>query len=269
MKLLIKITIATLVLSLFSTAIFAQKKTFRKNKKTKKTEIPVVKTPQIADESPQPYFIGSGNEPGWTIEILQGMDASLLTKITTYYGDEEKSETVLTEKIIRFADSERTVFVSKEDKNGKSKYELQFVNEKCTDDADETHDARMILKIGDKELNGCGDYASKMPLEITGKYTLKQLNGKAVKQDNHVLIDVFKKQISANMGCNSMSGFLSINQKNINPIRMASTLMACTDMKLESEFGLAIGLVRTFSYRQNELVLLDEKSNQIMVLIRK
>ena len=245
----------------------------KKDKKQRKMPVAVTPPPKedipvIADESPLPYFIGGGNEPGWNIEMLQGMDASMEVKIVADYG-EKNYKTQLFKQTIKFGDSFREVYASKPNANGKSEFEVQFVNEPCTDDADQEYDARIILKTNEKTYNGCGDFAKNMPMELDGKYVVMAINGVKTNQTNTTAnIDVFRRNINANMGCNAMSGNFFASNGEIKKIVLATTLMACDDMKLEQNFVAAIRLVKTYTNSDYGVFLLDEKKQRVLELKR-
>ena len=240
---------------------------FKQKKKQKSNVIvtpppPIETAPVIADESPLPYFTGGGNEPGWAIEMLQGMDASLETKIITNYGEKK-----YTTQLFKTNDNQ-TIFTSKPDANGKSMFEMQFVNEFCVDDAGTRHETRIRLKINELSYNGCGDFAKNMPMELSGKFIVVAINGLKTNKTNTVNIDVFRHNISANMGCNTMSGgFFATKSEIISPV-LAATRMACDDMKLEQDFGVAIQLIKTYESSDYGLFLLDANKKRVLELKR-
>ena len=277
---LIKLLLTFSVLTFTFTAINAQKtnpKTsiFSKKKDRKQRKTPVIVTPPpkedvpvIADESPLPYFVGGGNEPGWNIEMLQGMDASMEVKIVADYG-EKNYKTQLFKQTIKFGDSFREVYASKPDTNGKSEFEAQFVNEPCTDDAGQSKDARIVLKTNERTYNGCGDFAKNMPMELNGKYVVMAINGVKTNQTNTIVnIDIFRRNINANMGCNTMTGNFFASKGEIKPLVLAATRMACTDMKLENDFMAATQLIKTYTNSDYGIFLLNEKKQRILELKR-
>ena len=277
---LIKLLLPILFLTFTIVEVNAQKTSKKtsildKAKQKKKSKSPMVITPPppietepvIAAENPVPYFVGAGNEPNWNIEMLQGMDGSFETKIMTNYG-EQKYDTQLFKQIIKIDDSYQEVYTSKPTPKDKNSYDVQFVNEPCTDAAKINHEARIRLKINELTYNGCGDFAKNMPLELSGKFIVIAVNNIKTNKTSSVEIDVFRHTISANMGCNSMSGGFFAAKNEIKPILLAATRMACDDMKLEQDFGAAIRQVKSYESSDYGIFLLDVNKKRVLELKR-
>jgi heat shock protein HslJ len=273
---LIKLLLLILCLTFTIAEVDAQKTSkktsviekMKQKKKSKITPPPPVETePVIADESPLPFFIAGGEEPNWNIELLQGMDASLEAKIVMDYG-EKQYKTQLFKEVIKFGDSFREVYVSKPNGKDKNVYEVQIIDEVCQDEAQNKHDARIVLKINDLSYQSCGDYAKNMPMQLNGKFRVVAVNGVKTEKNNNVDIDVFRRQISANMGCNMMSGGFFAGKNEVKPLILAATRMACNDMKLEQDFGAAIQRIRTYTSSDYGIFFLDENKKKVLELKR-
>jgi heat shock protein HslJ len=223
--------------------------------------------PVIADESPVPFFIAGGEEPNWNIELLQGMDASLEAKIVMDYG-EKQYKTQLFKQVIKLGDSFREIYINKPNGKDKNVYEVQITHEVCQDEAHNKHDARILLKINDLSYESCGDYAKNMQMELNGKFIVVAINGIKTNKTNSVEIDVFRRQISANMGCNMMSGSFFASKNEVKPLVLAATRMMCNDMKLEQDFGTAVGRIRTYTSSDYGIFFLDENKKKILELKR-
>lgn len=274
---LIKLVLPILFLTFTIVEANAQKTTkkpsvFEKMKQKKKAKItppppPLDPEPKIADESPIPFFIANRSEPNWSIELLQGMDASLEAKILVDNG-EKQYKTQLYKQVIQFGDSFREVYASKPGGKDGNTYEVQLIDGVCSNENQELNDARIILKINNLSYEGCGNYAKNMQMELSGKFIVVAVNNIKTDKTNSVNIDIFRHRISANMGCNTMFGNFFASKGEVKPPVLAATRMACNDMKLEDDFGAAVQKIRTYVSSDYGIFFLDENKKRIVELKR-
>lgn len=273
---LIKLVLPILFLTFTIVEANAQKTTkkpsiFEKMKQKRKTKItpppPLDPEPKIADESPMPFFIASNSEPNWSIELLQGMDASLEAKILVDNG-EKQYKTQLYKQVIQFGDSFREVYMSKPPEKDINTYEVQLIDGACSDENKGLDDARIVLKINNLSYESCGNYAKNMQMELNGKFVVVAVNNTKTDKTNSVNIDVFRNKISANMGCNTMFGNFFASKGEVKPPILAATRMACDDMKLEDDFGAAMQKIRTYVSSDYGIFFLDENKKRIVELKR-
>jgi heat shock protein HslJ len=268
----IKIILFFLTLtSLFSEKMNAQKKNPSVNKTQAKLPNRDDQVTRIGsnNEQPIPYYIGMGNEPGWSLELSQGQDASFEATLLMDYGA-AKYKGNLKKTTLTFGDSFREVIMG-DMTDGKSKVpvEIQIIEGDCRDDADQNHEAMTALKFGDRNLNGCGDFAANMALELNGRYKVTAINGDRVKQDNQLKISVFERKISGKMGCNNMNSyFMAKKDGSVSKMNFAATRMLCKDMKLEQTFSQVIQKVAKYFLDKKYLVFLDANDNKIIELQR-
>lgn len=124
-------------------------------------------------------------------------------------------------------------------------------------------------------LNMNGRRVKPIPQDILdGKYTLiniwdgeKMINTKAKK--SNILINSKTTSISANFGCNNMSGEIHPMGYLLMPINMVSTEMYCSESinSLESLFGRQIATVNHFS-KENNIVKFYQQE-QVVIEMKK
>lgn len=121
------------------------------------------------------------------------------------------------------------------------------------------------------EMQGSNDiYGTKWRLfEINGKSVAEKING----SEPYIAFDKAQNLYSANGGCNTMSGSITI--KNNGSIKFGngiSTMMACTNMEIESSLSKMFPKVTKYNITDNVLTLLEgttvlakfeAKSNQV------
>lgn len=94
-------------------------------------------------------------------------------------------------------------------------------------------------------------------LEINGKSVAEKINDK----EPYMAFDKEQNLYTANAGCNTMSGILTI--KNNGSIKFGngiSTMMACPDMEIESSLSKMFPKVKKHKITDNILTLLDGKT---------
>ncbi len=257
------------LLNVFSEKTSAQKKNPSVNKTQTKLPNRDEQITRIGsnNEAAIPYYIGMGNEPGWSLELRQGQDASFEANLVMDYG-EKKYKGNLKKTTLTFGDSFREVIMG-EMSDGKNKVplEIQIIEGDCKDDADKNHEAMTVLKLGDRTLNGCGDFAANMALELNGRYKVTAINGNRVKQDNQLKISVFDRRISGKMGCNNLNSyFMAKKDGSVSEMNFLATRMLCKDMKLEETFTQEIHKVAKYFLDKKYLVFLDANDSKIIEL---
>ncbi|WP_343532017.1 META domain-containing protein [Pedobacter sp.] len=105
------------------------------------------------------------------------------------------------------------------------------------------------------------------------EWKLKELNGKAIvldttfKKEPHLVFHKEKEQLSGNGGCNSFSGSYKLKDgNNIELSEGGATMMACPNLKIESEFFEVLKQVRSYRIENNSLLLDNEKKEAVAKL---
>ena len=114
--------------------------------------------------------------------------------------------------------------------------------------------------------------------DLDGEWSVVELNGDKLSDGNQLLvIDVARKHLSGNAGCNRMPGNIEYSdaQKNIIKFsQVATTRMACPDMKGEQDFLQALNNVVRFQAEGTEkpvntIALYGTDNSKLMVIEKK
>ncbi|WP_293715789.1 META domain-containing protein [uncultured Parabacteroides sp.] len=116
--------------------------------------------------------------------------------------------------------------------------------------------------------------------DLDGEWSVVELNGKKLDPADSkqlIVIDVARKHLSGNAGCNRMNGNIEYTdaQKNIIKFpQVATTRMACPDMKGEQEFLDALNKVVRFQAEGeakpvNTIALYGTDNGKLMVIQKK
>lgn len=116
--------------------------------------------------------------------------------------------------------------------------------------------------------------------DLDGEWSVVELNGKKLASADSkqlIVIDVARKHLSGNAGCNRMNGNIEYTdaQKNIIKFpQVATTRMACPDMKGEQEFLEALNKVVRFQAEGetkpvNTIALYGTDNGKLMVIQKK
>ncbi|WP_075556108.1 MULTISPECIES: META domain-containing protein [Parabacteroides] len=116
--------------------------------------------------------------------------------------------------------------------------------------------------------------------DLDGEWSVVELNGKKLDPADSkqlIVIDVARKHLSGNAGCNRMNGNIEYTdaQKNIIKFpQVATTRMACPDMKGEQEFLEALNKVVRFQAEGetkpvNIIALYGTDNGKLMVIQKK
>lgn len=116
--------------------------------------------------------------------------------------------------------------------------------------------------------------------DLDGEWSVVELNGKKLDPSDSkqlIVIDVARKHLSGNAGCNRMNGNIEYTdaQKNIIKFpQVATTRMACPDMQAEQEFLEALNKVVRFQAEGNvkpvnTIVLYGTDNGKLMVIQKK
>lgn len=116
--------------------------------------------------------------------------------------------------------------------------------------------------------------------DLDGEWSVVELNGKKLDPADSkqlIVIDVARKHLSGNAGCNRMNGNIEYTdaQKNIIKFsQVATTRMACPDMQAEQEFLEALNKVVRFQAEGNvkpvnTIALYGTDNGKLMVIQKK
>lgn len=116
--------------------------------------------------------------------------------------------------------------------------------------------------------------------DLDGEWSVVELNGKKLDPADSkqlIVIDVARKHLSGNAGCNRMNGNIEYTdaQKNIIKFpQVATTRMACPNMQAEQEFLEALNKVVRFQAEGNvkpvnTIALYGTDNGKLMVIQKK
>lgn len=101
------------------------------------------------------------------------------------------------------------------------------------------------------------------------KWRLVEVNGKSVKSNNEkdyfINLDSKSGKFTGFVGCNSIMGsFVMIDATKLQFSNVASTKMACPDMKIESKFMKMLEKVENYSIEGTTLFLNKSNSDDVL-----
>ncbi|MDD2961248.1 MAG: META domain-containing protein [Muribaculaceae bacterium] len=108
---------------------------------------------------------------------------------------------------------------------------------------------------------------------LNGSWTVKEIDGKRMESDKvRLVIDIQELRIHGNSGCNIINGVIVLDPKKNSAIQfsqIASTRMACPDMKIETALLVALEEVEFFKKKNsNELEFFDNKNQKVLIFKR-
>lgn len=98
------------------------------------------------------YFTARGNEPGWYVEISRQSAGQFSYSLKLNYGTETYSGPAVE------AGQDGSKFILE---NDSVDLELQITDEPCTDAAGRNFAGSAVIKKGDQEYRGCGEFAGQ------------------------------------------------------------------------------------------------------------
>lgn len=110
-------------------------------------------------------------------------------------------------------------------------------------------------------------------LDINGGWILASLNSSPVNRMvvlPTLNINLNKMELSANGGCNYLSSRIeSITKSSITLSPIISTLKACIEPNIESEFSMALNNIKSYEVKNSTLIFMDEKGEKILSFIKE
>ncbi|WP_304068593.1 META domain-containing protein [Pedobacter glucosidilyticus] len=195
----------------------------------------------------QVNFLGQGNEPFWSVEILSNQSLKL-----KQLGEED-----IIFKIFE-SNYKKDVSIFKA-KNNAASITFKIYNFPCINDMSGAQADKYVELIEpNKILKGCG-YILQEDFELAGKWHLSYMKDETIKQvaQEKLLFINFQtesKQLNGNLGCNNFGATYSINNHSIKIEKIISTMMACPALTIEQKFSEAL-------QKTNHFMLVDGKLN--------
>ena len=111
---------------------------------------------------------------------------------------------------------------------------------------------------------------------LNGEWKIKEVNGEAIpsgmEKQPFIAFDVKKKTIHGNAGCNLINGGFETSTSNAKSISfpgVASTMMACPDMEVESKVLKALNEVKSFDKLSGGGIGLYDANNALVMVLEK
>lgn len=108
---------------------------------------------------------------------------------------------------------------------------------------------------------------------LNGSWKVEEINGHDNNnEDVQMVIDIFEQRVHGNTGCNILNGSLLIDPDKSNSIQfsnLATTRMMCPDMKTETAFLVALESVEFAKKGKNNTVVMTDKNNKPMLLLKR
>ena len=125
-------------------------------------------------------------------------------------------------------------------------------------------------------LSSCGEKKVMDAKSLNGSWVVVELNGNAIQPtENAPYMDLnFEEdRISGKAGCNNIFGAIQLSDSAASAIRfpqVATTMMACPDMDMETEFLKALDNVRSVEgSKEGKVLFLNAEGQTLFVVENK
>ena len=112
--------------------------------------------------------------------------------------------------------------------------------------------------------------------DLNGKWMVREVYGSAVpdtlETQPFMEFDAAAKRLHGNAGCNTINGGIQTDENNAAAIafpQLISTMMACPDMKLESNILKALNEVKSFGKLQNGGIGFYSAENALLLVLER
>jgi heat shock protein HslJ/uncharacterized membrane protein len=212
-------------------------------------------------------FYARGNEPFW------GLDLDFDREFRLMETDGVTLKTPAAEGV-KARDADVTRYVAKTDSGS---LVITITAQKCSDtmaDEDFSHRVEVVIERGGEEKTfvGCGRYVPDYSLNDI--WVLTHLDGEAI--DGTALtkglptmeLHMAEGRVVGHGGCNNFMGSFAMEWKTIRFGDLASTMMACPDMSVETAFLKAIS-GRSLTYESEDLLLVLSSEDGTQLKFKK
>ena len=104
-------------------------------------------------------------------------------------------------------------------------------------------------------------------ISIDGDWEVISIHGqKDFSQKLNMSFSQKDQQVGGNSGCNNYGGKFSIKGNDISFGQMMSTMMACIGDNTEDRFFSALDQVKSYSFKNGKLQLIDKNQNIVLEL---
>ena len=213
-------------------------------------------------------FYAFGNEPFWAIDIEYDGEF----KLTTLEGLKIIGKSVLDSSSI----NHNVIKYTTADKNYEVK--LRFLKKDCSDTMSDNRfsyavnvDYRKKGKGDFSSLVGCGNLVPD--LKLHNNWIILSVNGNMLNEidfmqgEPNITIDVVKKKITGNDGCNNLFGGFQSEKGVLIFEHLASTMMACPNLEISNEVSKTLSN-KKLNYKMKDNKLLLYNNDSIVMTLR-
>ena len=117
---------------------------------------------------------------------------------------------------------------------------------------------------------GTAPAASEARGSLLGTWRAVELGGKAVAAERPAFIEfTAENRASGSFGCNRFNGPYQLDGDKVKFGPLASTMMACQAMQIETDFRMALDATASWQVSQNNLTLRDSAGKLLAVLTKE
>lgn len=215
-------------------------------------------------------FTARGNEPFWSLDI----DFDNQIKLTSLTDIAELSTPIVSG--IKSDDEKTTVYHSTTEAG---ELKITIIESPCSDNMSGekfTHKVKIQAKRSVdnqfKEFSGCGKYL--MDMRLNDIWVMQEMTGVVLKKEElNKGLPIFEfhlkdNRFSGHAGCNQMNGSIKVEGNKIKFGPIASTKMACPNMKVEQAVGNALSS-KTLTYSIENLKLTLVNKDDVKIIFKK
>ncbi|MEO6346757.1 MAG: META domain-containing protein [Aquaticitalea sp.] len=231
-----------------------------KEKTIDSTELKTSVETMVSKEQ-QPYFIATGTEPFWSVEIFENL--------IVYKTPTDSIKTPHTEPIRAVDANVKRYNIQTESKT----LHIQIQEKECTNGMSGkvspysvSVEIKKNIDAEFQKLEGCGNYNTDYRLHDI--WLLEILNGKKASLEDfknelpNMEINAAENTFTGFAGCNRMNGQLFFEKGLLRLTNVATTRMMCEPNNKEAEFLKALQSSTTYSIENKRLTLSNPSGTQ-------
>src|SRR5688572_1754930 len=126
----------------------------------------------------------------------------------------------------------------------------------------------VIVVVDGRTLNGCGGERVAEDTLAHSSWSIEQIDGRTIDQDEAYILEFTADRISGRAGCNLFSGSYSRSADVLTPGALATTRMACPGPRMEHErraLRVLNGPVRISRARDGDALILTGNGGSIRI----
>lgn len=139
-------------------------------------------------------------------------------------------------------------------------------NTRCSDGmSDRIYPDRVQVRVDERSFEGCGGEVV-MPAQLAGtSWTVESVNQRTTSGGDRFAMRFEADRLTGSLGCNRISGSYRFDGQTFNPGPVASTRMACPDMRFESDTLLILSQPAVTSWSAGDRLTLSNSAGTIVL----